>query len=234
MNPLIWRAALCYAISTRNAVAVIGLLLIDLQQRFAFNFNVLMRKCDAVDIETALLKPLAILVCRLGAGLIPDEQTLWKLLYGIQRQVATDLTTKANRRTNPPIDRRIHRQKSSSQASQFLFSFAKADLNEKPSSWLSPIEQLEQQEELLALCRELQTMPQLPLAVLREVRRFELERGSSHGAFQAVALLAECSEEGVVIAIRSPDPETPTRLKPAKSVVRQIRKLYHEAVDYLG
>lgn len=221
---------LAQAIAARNVPAVIGLLFLDPDERFAKNFNALMQKVDADDIEVAYLKPPAILGLRLEAEKIPNEDTLFKILYGIQRRISLNLGVKASRRANPPLDARSCRPGER----RFLFGKDDLGLDDTAASGLGPLEQLEQSEALQALTRELQAMPQLPMAVLREVRRFELEHKTRHGAFAAVALLADCDDDGVVIAVRTPDLDVPTRRKPATSVVRQIRALYEDALDYLG
>jgi hypothetical protein len=239
MHPQKWQAAMAYAIATRDTAEVTGLILKDPQQRFGFNFDKYMVNVDADDIGIAYLKPLAVIGIRLEAGKIPNEDTLFKLLKGIQERTSWKLGAAASRRRNPLIDRRVRRSTGQHGEPLYFFTSAKFDFDQRPHDSSSPVEQLEAREQIQALLRELDTLPQLPMAVLREVRRFELEHKTRFGAFQAVALLADLDDEGDVMAIRTPelempDPETPTRLKPAKSIVRQIRNLYQEALEYLG
>jgi hypothetical protein len=83
---------------------------------------------------------------------------------------------------------------------------------------------------LLAGARE---MGRLPQRVFREVRRFGERYGTQFGAFRAVARSAEVNADGRVIAIRPHDPAGVRGDSPPAAVVRQIRRHYQTAAEYL-
>jgi hypothetical protein len=222
---------LAQAIANHDELGLIWLVLWDPEKRFYHNFNLLMTEIDAEDIELAYMKPLAILAIRLEEGKIKDEDGLFKLLFGIQLRVSWNLSGKAKRRPCPRITGRLPGTTSNSLR---LFSQVGDAISEMADDSLTAIERLEEKEELLALYRELKAIPELWLSVLREFRRFELAEKTSYGAFQYVALLAELDTDENVISIRTPDPGEIIQGKPSRRVVRQIQKLYKEALDYLG
>jgi hypothetical protein len=217
----------------KHGLDVAELLLLDPKNRYANGFNRLMENVDAEFIDTAYLKPLAVTATLVETGVIADRSTLFKMLCGIQKRIAKNFLGRTAQHANPQIRfRRCRGDNSPRQESIPLFVTSDANFDHAGSD-VCPSFALEQRELFSVLLSEAREMGRLGLRVFREVRRYEAIRRTTFGAFIAVARLAELDAAGRIIAIRCVDPNRQVGERPAKAVVDQVRKFYHEAADYL-
>lgn len=235
MNTTEFDSALDERLRTRNGPAVAGLLLCDPLNRFSHGFNQYMApEIGPESIEFAYLNPLAVVAVKVEQGLIPDAESLFKMLYGIQKRTALKLTTLAVRRANPRV--RVRRRRGDAaepQDGRALFVRGGGNLDSLPGRASGPSDRLERREMFPVLLAAAQEMGRLPVRVFREVREFGHRNGTTFGAFKAVAQQAELDETGHVVAIRRYDPDRVSPHAPSARTVRQIRRIYHAAVKYL-
>jgi hypothetical protein len=188
---------------------------------------------DAEWVEIALVKPPAVLAAKVVAGLVPDVETVFKLLTGIQKKEGQKLTAKSYRAARPRV--RIRRQTADGPVTDFvpLIVSDPGVVDQLVARNTDPSFALERKELISKIMTAGREMGRLPFRVFHEVRAYGDRNGKPAGAFPTVARLAEVDPDGRVIGLRPYDPDTPEGEASSEQVVRQIRKLYQKAVEYL-
>ncbi len=230
-----FETSLSCLVQIRDSADAIERLPFDRQGRFGRGFNRHMGRVDAVDIEAAYFLPLIVLARCIEAGKVADAETLFKLLWGIQKRVGRKLGAKADRRANPQITvRRRKGDPGPAPESRPLFAPDGSELERQPGREGDPAFRLLRGELFKEMLKEVRAMGKLPQRTFREVQTFAERNGSRYGAFKAVAARAKLDERGTVIAIGACNTLGAPEAVPAARTIRQVRSFYADAVGHLS
>lgn len=96
-------ARLAAALKVCDGAAAVAMLSCDPLARFARGFNRQMEGVDADGIAAAYAGPQAVLAARVAGGRVPDADTFFRLLAGIQARTGQKLRGRAGRRADPRV-----------------------------------------------------------------------------------------------------------------------------------
>jgi hypothetical protein len=205
----------------------------DPEQRYATWFNDCMVTVEARFIEKAYLGPQAVLAAKIAAGEVKSFAELLEKASAVLLMTALHFRVKSHHRTNPclkPLDSPSANDAVKPAPRKLIVPLESIDQVRDPDPGPEAnAEYAELQGEVLRRARECK---RLPLQAYRRVREYEFDRGTLYGALRHVARMAVVDSNLRIVKFRRTADGGPE--EPSKAIVRQVRRLFQEALQWVG
>lgn len=216
----------------RQGRAAVALLVREPAARFPEAFNRRSQMASGEFGGQMYERTLARLAADVDAGTVQDVPALVARMHAVLSRNVLHARVRSFHRSNPRLVTRCRDTAVDTDQSIRLF-VTDGDPDRHCGRGPDPADAAQHRELLALLLREARWLGPLRVRVFREVRRFELARGTTFGAFQAVARLAVVDDRGRVVRFRRQEVVESAETRPPAAVVRRVRKLYRDACRHI-